>query len=171
MPGTAKPTRVKNRMQLTDLWEVDGVLNVDGTQNVAGTLNVSGVQKIPGEFDLRGRPDGGTIALVAPSGNDRDINIQLKDANGVNCVGHHNVELTLYLDVVGLAYAVTGGTTGIVDNGAGIIVPLVAKKVFKARTDAVGAIALTWTDTASEVAFLGIEFQSGRTIFSAALTI
>lgn len=126
---------------------------------------------IGGALDVNGRADGATITLAAPSGNNRDITVQLLDALGANVTSVQSVELILFLDAAGASFAVTGGSTGIVDNGAGAILALVAKKVFTARSSATGLIELRWTDTASEVAFLGIKLPSGRVVISAALTI
>lgn len=126
---------------------------------------------LSGTLDVDGRADGATITLAAPVGTDRDITIQLTDALGDNVTSIQSVTLYLFLDAAGAAFAVTGGSTGIVDNGAGAILAVVAKKIFAARSDATGSIELRWTDTLSEVAYLGVELPSGRVVYSGALTI
>lgn len=126
---------------------------------------------IGGALDVNGRADLADITLADPAGTDRDITVQLKDALGDNLERAESVELLVFADAAGLAFAATGGSTGIVDNGAGDLVPVVAKKVFHARSDATGLLELRWTDTASEVAFLGVRMPSGRVVISGALTI
>lgn len=153
MPGERGPRTHKNDMRQPNRWQVDGSLIISGS------------------LDVNGRPDGATIVLQAPVGSDRDLSVQLLDAEGVNCVGIKSCRLHVFADAAGADWATTGGTTGIVDQGAGAIQAVVAKKVFEARSDANGLIELRWTDTGSEVAFLGVELPSGRMVFSAALTI
>lgn len=126
---------------------------------------------IGGTLDVNGRADAATITLAAPSGSNRDITLQLQDALGNDVTEIQSVKIHVFADAAGADWATTGGSTGIVDNGAGSLLALVAKKIFAARSDATGALALRWTDTGSEVAFLGIELPSGRVLLSDALTI
>ena len=141
------------------------------SEGFANFHRTPGATNINGTFELNGRADLATITLAAPSGNDRDITIQLKDADGDNVIAPQSVELHVFVDAAGLDWATTGGSTGIVDNGGGAILPIVANKSFYARSTAAGVLDLRWTDTGSEVAFLGIGLPSGRVVISAALTI
>lgn len=126
---------------------------------------------IGGNLEVNGRADRAIFTLADPSGNDRDIGIQLQDALGDVVEAAQSVELHVFVDADGLDWAVTGGSTGIVDNGSGAVQTVVAKKIFAARSDATGSLEIRWTDTASEVAFLGVKLPSGRVVISDALTI
>lgn len=153
------PSHVTNKMHDPHRWDIAGTMNVTGVLNASGTVNI------------QGRADGATITLGTPAANARTVTVQLNDAIGTAVASAQTVKLHVFADAGGLAYATTGGSTGIADAGAGAILAVVAKKLFSARSNATGLIELTWTDTASEVAFLGVELPSGRTVFSAALTI
>lgn len=127
---------------------------------------------IGGAIDINGRADGAAFTVEDPSGSNRDVTIQLQDAHGVDVDFVQSVELHVFADAAGLDWAVTGGTTGIVDNGDGSILSVVAKKIFAARSTATGSIQVRWTDTVSEVAFLGVKLPSGRVVIATtALTI
>lgn len=111
-----------------------------------------------------------TITVGAESTNVRAITIQLKDANGRDIAYVETVQLILYLTADRLAYVVTGGSTGIAIGTDGALQTIVAKKVFLATSEADGDIDLTWTDTGTEVAFLGVHLPNGRVVMSSALT-
>lgn len=112
------------------------------------------------------------IAVAASQTSPRVVTIQLNNADGSPIAHCQNFEMGVYLDAAGVAQAVTGGSTGMaVDGTAGIIeATVVAKKRFSCRTNAAGLWSGSWTDSAHEVAFLGVILPSGRTVFSAALT-
>lgn len=110
------------------------------------------------------------ITVSAENTNVRTISVQLKDANGDNIKARQLVDLVLLLDANGDAFVVTGGSTGIADGGAGTILAVVAKKVFKGITNADGLLELTWTDTGTEAAYLAVVLPSGRMVISTALT-
>ena len=111
-----------------------------------------------------------SITVAAEAGDARDITIQLKDANG-NAINYvEEVELVVFLDAAGAAYVVTGGSTGIAEGASGKLFTVTSKKMFRARSTAAGVIALTWTDTGTEAAYLGVKLPTGRTVISAALT-
>ena len=103
-------------------------------------------------------------------GNARAITIQLKDANGADINYVEEVELHLFLNSARTAYVVTGGSTGIEIGTDGALLALVAKKVFVATSEADGDIDLTWTDTGTEAAYLGVKLPNGRYVMSSALT-
>lgn len=111
-----------------------------------------------------------TITVGAEASDARDISVQLKDANGNNIDFVECVDLILFLDAGGEAFVVTGGSTGIAIDANGAILAVVAKKLFKAVTDATGLLTLTWTDTGTEAAYLGVRLPSGRIVMSSALT-
>lgn len=111
-----------------------------------------------------------SITVSDESANVRTITIQLKDANGNDINYVEQVELILFLDAGGLAYAVTGGSTGIAIGTDGALLAVVAKKYFLATSEADGDIDLTWTDTGTEAAYLGVRLPSGRIVMSSALT-
>lgn len=111
-----------------------------------------------------------SIVVGAESTNVRAITIQLKDANGDDIDYVEQVEIGVFLDAGRLAYVVTGGTTGIAIGTDGALLALVAKKYFVATSEADGDIDLTWTDTGTEAAYLGVRLPNGRWVMSDALT-
>lgn len=111
-----------------------------------------------------------TITVGAENTNVRAITIQLKDSEGRDINYVESVMIVLYLDAGRLAYAATGGSTGLAIGTDGALLALVAKKVFLATSEADGDIDLTWTDTGTEVAFIGLHLPNGRIIMSSALT-
>jgi hypothetical protein len=78
--------------------------------------------------------------------------------------------IAVFADANGDAFVVTGGSTGIAIGTDGALLPIVAKKLFKAVSEADGDIDLTWTDTGIEAAYLGVILPNGKIIMSAALT-
>lgn len=124
----------------------------------------------PGSVDLTARAADAAIAVGAEVGNARAISVQLKDANGRNIDYVEEVDLVLFLDAARVAYVVTGGSTGIAIGANGALSTITAKKRFKAVTDAAGLLTLTWTDTGTEAAYLGVRLPTGRWVMSAALT-
>jgi hypothetical protein len=111
-----------------------------------------------------------SITVGAEASDARAITIQLKDAQGADCAYVVDVEAIVYLNAARTAFVVTGGSTGIAIGTDGALLALVAKKVFKLTSEADGDIDLTWTDTGTEAAFLGIRLPNGRIVMSAALT-
>jgi len=111
-----------------------------------------------------------SIVVGAESTNVRPITIQLKDSNGEDIDYVEEVELVLFLNAARTAYVVTGGSTGIAIGTDGALSTIVAKKVFRATSEADGDLDLTWTDTGTEVAFLGVKLPGGRIVMSDALT-
>lgn len=100
----------------------------------------------------------------------RAITIQLKDSNGDDINYVEEVELVLFLNAERTAYVVTGGSTGIAIGTDGALQTIVAKKVFRATSEADGDIDLTYTDTGNEVCYLGVRLPNGRYVMSSALT-
>ena len=110
-----------------------------------------------------------TITVGAEAANVRAITIQLLDADGQDIDHVEEVELVLFLTADKLAYVVTGGSTGIAIGTDGALQTILAKKVFRATSEADGDIDLTWTDTGTEAAFLGVRLPNGRYVMSDAL--
>lgn len=112
---------------------------------------------------------GATITVGDETTNVRPITIQLTDANGDDIAYVETVELILFLTADKLAFVVTGGSTGIAVGTDGAIQARVAKKAWIATSEADGDIDLTWTDTGTEAAFLGVRLPNGNIIVSDAL--
>jgi hypothetical protein len=111
-----------------------------------------------------------SITVGAEAGDARAITIQLKDVNGNDCSGVQNIEAILYTSTAMTAFVVTGGSTGIAIGTDGALLALVAKKHFLLTSESDGDIDLTWTDTGTEAAVLGLKMPNGRVVLSAALT-
>lgn len=113
-----------------------------------------------------------SITLAAPVSTSRSISIQLKRADGAAIAHAQVVELHVLADSGGLAWAATGGSTGLVEGASGKLLTVTTKKIFKAITTAAGLLVITWTDNASEVAYLGVKMPTScRMVISSALTI
>lgn len=111
-----------------------------------------------------------TITVAAEAGDARAITIQLKDALGNDVAEVTPVEIHMFANAAMTAYVTTGGSTGIAIGTDGALLAVVAKKFFLATSEADGDIDLTWTDTGTEAAYLGLKLPNGRMIVSAALT-
>lgn len=111
-----------------------------------------------------------TITVGAEVTNVRAITIQLKDANGNDIDYVETVQLMVFADANGTAFASTGGSTGIAIGTDGALLAVVAKKFFLATSEADGDIDLTWTDTGTEAAYLGVRLPNGRVVMSSAMT-
>lgn len=110
------------------------------------------------------------ITVGAEASDARAIAVQLKDANGDNIKEVTHIELIMLLNAAGTDFVATGGSTGIAIGASGNLLTIVAKKLFRAQTTAAGLLALTWTDTGTEAAFLGVRLPNGNIIISSALT-
>lgn len=121
-------------------------------------------------IDFAGAVASASIVVGAENANVRAITIQLKDAQGNDLAHRAMVRIAVLADANGDAFVVTGGSTGIAIGADGALLPIVAKKLFQAISEADGDIDLTWTDTGTEVAYLAVILPNGRMIISAALT-
>ena len=111
-----------------------------------------------------------TIVVGDEATNVRAITIMLKDIDG-NAINYRElVDIVMLLDANGSDFVATGGSTGIAIGASGKLLTIVAKKHFKAISTAAGVIALTWTDTGTEAAYLGVRLPNGRLVISDALT-
>jgi hypothetical protein len=111
-----------------------------------------------------------SITVGDESTNVRAITIQLKDANGNDIDYVETVWAAVFLNSAATAFVTTGGSTGIAISTDGAALAVVAKKLFLLTSEADGDIDLTWTDTGTEVAFLGVYTPAGRLVMSGALT-
>jgi len=111
-----------------------------------------------------------TITVGAEAADVRAITIQLLDADGNDINYAETVEIIMYLDAAQAAFVATGGSTGIEIGTDGALLDVVAKKYFLATSETDGDIDLTWTDTGTEAAYLGLRLPNGRIIMSDALT-
>lgn len=127
-------------------------------------------QLVSNAIDITPKCVDASITVGAEAGDARAITIQLKDALGNDIDYVEEVELVLFLTADRLAYVVTGGSTGIAIGTDGALSTVVAKKRFYATSEADGDIDLTWTDTGTEAAFLGLKLPTGRWVMSSALT-
>lgn len=128
-------------------------------------------QLVCSEIEMTSPAVDASIAIAASQTSPRTVVVQLLTANGTALKAAKSIEFQVYLDAAGLAWAVTGGSTGLADDAtAGASLAVVAKKVFKVRTDATGKWSGTWTDSAHEVAYLGVRLPTGRVVISAPLT-
>jgi hypothetical protein len=121
-------------------------------------------------FDNNGAVALATITVGAEASDVRAITVQLKDASGVNITYAAEVQLVMLLNAGGTDYVATGGSTGIAIGASGKLQAVIAKKRFHAISTTAGVIALTWTDTGTEVAYLGVKLPNGKMVVSAALT-
>lgn len=136
-----------------------------GIDSKSGNLQARG-----GSIDITPKCADASIVVSDENANVRTITIQLKDVAGNDIDYVEEVELALFLTADRLAYVVTGGSTGIAIGTDGALSTIVAKKRFYATSEADGDIDLTWTDTGSEAAFLGVKLPTGRWVMSTALT-
>lgn len=120
--------------------------------------------------DIGGQVAGASIVVSAENANVRTIAIQLKDAQGKDIAHRAAVQIAVLADENGDAFAAAGGSTGIAIGADGALLPIVAKKLFLAISEADGDIDLTWTDTGTEAAYLAVILPNGRMVISAALT-
>ncbi|MEE4452868.1 hypothetical protein [Novosphingobium resinovorum] len=120
--------------------------------------------------DIGGQVAGASITVSAENANVRTIAIQLRDAQGRDIAHRASVQIAVLADANGDAFVATGGSTGIAAGADGALLPVVAKKLFLAISEADGDIDLTWTDTGTEAAYLAVILPNGRMVISAALT-
>ena len=109
------------------------------------------------------------ITVGAEDTNVRAITIQLKDIKGRAIDYVQEFEIVMLKDAAAADYVATGGSTGIEIGASGKLLTVVAKKLFRAVSTSAGVVALTWTDTGTEAAFLAVKLPNGRMVISDAL--
>lgn len=119
--------------------------------------------------DLGGKVASASFTVSAENANVRTIAVQLKDGQGRDLAQRAAVHIAVLADANGDAFVATGGSTGIAIGTDGALLPIVAKKLFLAISEADGDIDLTWTDTGTEAAYLAV-IVNGKMFVSAALT-
>ena len=134
-----------------------------GQNAVTGELESNGI-------DISQPCVDATITVGAEAANVRAITIQLKDCTGADIAYAETVEIHMFADAARAAYVTTGGSTGIEIGTDGALLDVVAKKLFVAVSETDGDLDLTWTDTGTEAAYLGLRLPNGRMIMSDALT-
>lgn len=113
---------------------------------------------------------GAAITVGAENANVRAITVQLKGGLGRNLARAAEVELLVLLNAAGNDFVATGGSTGLAIGAQGKLLTVVAKKLFRAISNGSGVITLTWTDTGTEAAYLGVKLPNGKLVVSAPLT-
>ena len=109
-------------------------------------------------------------AEAATVANQRDIVVQLKDANGNDIDYVETFEIIMYSSAAMTAFTTTGGSTGLAIGTDGALLPVVAKKYFLATSEADGDWDGIYTDTGTDVVFMGIRLPNGRLITPVELT-
>lgn len=146
---------------------------IDAGQATADAVSYL-TQKIQEEAHLRVQADfrqlTASITVGAEVANVRAITIQFQDGSGSDLNYRITVPVIVLADANGDAFVGTGGSTGIAIGTDGALIALVAKKVFLAISEADGDLDLTWTDTGTEAAYLGLVMPDGRLVISAAMT-
>ncbi len=128
-------------------------------------------QVVGNEINITAPCADATVTVSDEATNVRTITIQLLDANGNDIDYAEEVDIILYADAAKAAYVATGGSTGIAIGTDGALSTIVAKKRFYATSETDGDIDLTWTDTGTEAAFIGVKLPTGRIVMgSQALT-
>lgn len=112
----------------------------------------------------------GTIsAEAATTADTRDIVLTLKDrlGNAIDYAAH--VHLEVFAASTMLDWS-TGGSTGLAQGASGKLLALVAKKVFRAISATDGTISLTYLDTGTAAAYLGVRLPNGEMVGIGTLT-
>jgi hypothetical protein len=144
--------------------------SIQGKRLGLGAYGQLATQTPTAVLDLTPKCVDATITVAAEIADVRQITIQLKDANG-NAIDYaETVDIIMLLNATPTDFVATGGSTGIAIGASGKLQQIIAKKRFTALSTTAGVIALTWTDTGTEAAFLGLVLPSGRMVISAALT-
>lgn len=108
--------------------------------------------------------EGATVA------NQRNISLVFRDDEGDPINYAEVVELMLFSSAAMTDFVATGGSTGIAAGTNGKILALVAKKVFRAITTTAGLLDVIYTDTGTDVGYLGVRLPNGRVVGIGVLT-
>jgi hypothetical protein len=147
-----------------------GFKSILGKRLGLGAYGQIATQTPSGVTDITPKCADASITVAAEVTDVRAITIQLKDIHG-NAIDYAEVvDIVMLLNASGTDFVATGGSTGIAIGASGKLQTIVAKKRFTAISTTAGVIALTWTDTGTEAAYLGLVLPTGRMIISAALT-
>ena len=113
-----------------------------------------------------GRAASATIVVGAENANVRALTIQLLKSDGSDCSAVQQVLIAVFTAATALAFATTGGSTGIAIGTDGALLAVVAKKLFIATSEADGDIDLTWTDTGTEEVAVAVILPNGKMVIS-----
>jgi hypothetical protein len=111
------------------------------------------------------------IAVGAAQAAGGSIQFNHADGSAINAPQDFDLYVVSLTSGAISSLATTGGSTGIaIKTGGGFIAatPL-SKKWFRCFTGPTGLFNFTWTDNASEVAYLAVRLPSGRLVISAQL--
>lgn len=123
-------------------------------------------QLVANGIDITPKCVDAAITVAAPVGDARAITIQLKDSFGNDIDYVEEVEIGVFTTAARVAYATTGGSTGLAIGTDGALLALVAKKRFVATSESDGDIDLSFTDTADEPCFIGVKLPTGRYVMA-----
>ena len=144
----------------------EGLTSIHGRRLMLGAKD----QLVSNSIEISRPCVDATITVGAENTNVRAITIQLKDAKG-NAINYAEmVELIVFSSSAMTDFTATGGSTGIAAGASGKILALVAKKVFRAISTTAGALAVIYTDTGSDAAYLGVRLPNGRIVAGGTLT-
>ncbi len=151
--------------------DVITVSTEEGTALVAGEygVEVDTVDGLPAPVAVQQPIYGAQIIVQAEDTDVRQIAVYFTDENGEYTTGRQAVTLAVFADAACAALATTGGSTGIEIGATGTLITVTAKKLFIGISDG-ASLKLTWTDTGTEVAYLGVILPNGNVVVSDALT-
>lgn len=111
-----------------------------------------------------------TGVIGAESSDARSITITVKDRKG-NAINYAaQVEVINFSSSAMTDFTATGGTTGIAQGGAGKLLAVVAKKLFRGITSTAGLITFTYTDTGTDASYLGVRLPNGEVVGIGSMT-
>ena len=105
-----------------------------------------------------------TVTVGDEATNVRAITIQLKDARGRDIDYAEVVEVLLFADAAKAAFASSSPSTGLAAGTDGDLEVITANRSYYAVSETDGDIDLTWTDTGTAAAFIGVRLPSGRIV-------
>ena len=150
-----------------------GKYNISGNRIGIGSRGQLRVRSRAGGIDLT-RPCvdvSGTISAEgATVANQRNISLVFRDDEGDPINYAEVVELMLFSSAAMTDFVATGGSAGIAAGTNGKILALVAKKVFRAITTTAGLLDVIYTDTGTDVGYLGVRLPNGRVVGIGVLT-
>ncbi len=112
-----------------------------------------------------------TVTVGNEAANVRAITVQLKDSNGDDIAYVETVEVILFSAAAKTGLTASSPSTGLEIGTDGALLQVVQHVLYLATSEADGDIDLTWTDTGSEAAWIGVRLPSGRIVMgSQALT-
>lgn len=117
-----------------------------------------------------GSPAGATIVVGAEDTNVINAAIQLTDDNGDDLAVRGTILAYLSDDANGDSIMTTGHSTAPAIGTDGLIVPLVAKKVFLLTSESDGDIDIDFTETGALTTYLVLVMPNGKRVVSGAIT-